>query len=227
MLFLQPGPRPGNPAGTDGAVGAPPGLRAKAKKTSAAGVPQPLRALIRRRYALRSRPMSRTHHLSITTLILIAAGPLAWLACGESKPPQTAADESASASADSSEAADSDGATPADTAAAATEEPAATPPAKAAAKPAAAPPPAAPPLGGTDCGKCIDKTCAKQAAACGKNSDCQSTLDSIHSCASDKGASACVEAATPPTEPKPMKLAKAYETCAKKATNKACKAKCQ
>jgi hypothetical protein len=165
--------------------------------------------------------MSRTHHLSITTLILIAAGPLAWLACGESKPPQTAADESPSASAESE---DSDAA-PAETASAA-EEPA-PPPAKTAAAKPAPPPPAAPPLGGTDCGKCIDKTCAKQAAACGKNSECQSTLDSIHSCASDKGASACVEAAMPPSEPKPMKLAKAYETCAKKATTKACKAKCQ
>ena len=39
--------------------------------------------------------------------------------------------------------------------------------------PAPAPPPA-PSLGSTDCGgQCIDKTCAKQAAACGKNGDCR------------------------------------------------------
>ena len=48
-------------------------------------------------------------------------------------------------------------------------------PALAAADTSAAAPatPAAPPMSGTDCGKCIEKTCAKQAAACGKNTDCQ------------------------------------------------------
>jgi hypothetical protein len=88
----------------------------------------------------------------------------------------------------------------------------------------AAPPPA-PTFGSTDCGQCVDKTCAKPAAACGKNTDCQSTLDSVHSCSS--GAATCVASPNLPSAAKPKKLATAYETCAKKAVAKACKAKCQ
>jgi hypothetical protein len=76
----------------------------------------------------------------------------------------------------------------------------------------------------TDCGACIDKTCSKQATACGKDSDCQATLDSIHGCS--KAVAACIST-TPPSTAKPKKLATAYETCAKKAVAKACKAKCQ
>jgi hypothetical protein len=168
--------------------------------------------------------MNRAHRLSLSTLVLCAAGPFAWLACGGSKPPpETPADESAS-TADSSKASsgdDTSSSPPAASSAAADN----TPPAADTAT--SAPPPAAPPLGGTDCGRCIDKTCAKPAAACGKNTDCQSTLDAFHGCGSDKGASACIDAATPPTAAKPKKLATAYENCAKKAVTKACKAKCQ
>jgi hypothetical protein len=85
-----------------------------------------------------------------------------------------------------------------------------------------APPP--PSLGSTDCGTCIDKTCTKQAAACSKNSDCQTTLDAIHGCSS--GAASCIDNATAPSAAKPKKLAAAYEACAKKAVAKACKPKC-
>jgi hypothetical protein len=152
--------------------------------------------------------MSRTHRLPITTLAVVAALPLAWLACGggESKPPETAASESSSSSSDA----------PAAEAA----------PAASSAEPAAAAPPPSPSLSSTDCGKCIDKTCAKQEAACGKNSDCQSVLDGIHSCSSP--AASCLDSATEPTAAKPKKLAGAYEACFKKAVaSKACKAKCQ
>jgi hypothetical protein len=80
----------------------------------------------------------------------------------------------------------------------------------------------------TDCGKCVDKQCTKQAAACGKNTDCQATIDSFHSCGSDKGAAACVSAASMPSAAKPKKLAGAYTACATKAvTSKACKASCK
>ncbi|MDP8999647.1 MAG: hypothetical protein M3O46_05995 [Myxococcota bacterium] len=167
--------------------------------------------------------MSRARLLPITTLVFIAAVPLAWLACGGgSKPPETPSGESASAEPAGSDtptsAASASSATAADTATAAT----ATAEAPA---PAAAPPPAAT-FGSTDCGKCLDKSCAKQAAACGKDTDCQSTLDTIHSCTS--GGPACVGGASAPSSAKAKKLAAAYEACAKKAAAaKACKAKCQ
>jgi hypothetical protein len=164
--------------------------------------------------------MSRAH-LPIASLVLIVAVPLAWLACGggESKPPESAASESSSSASSSAPASDS--AAPADSASAA---PAADT-ASAAPEPAASAPPPPPNLGSTDCGKCLDKTCAKPAAACGKDSDCQSTLDSIHGCSS--GAASCIDGATAPTAAKPKKLAAAYEACAKKAVAKACKAKCE
>lgn len=162
--------------------------------------------------------MSRARLLPITTLVFISAVPLAWLACGGgSKPPETPSGESASNSAEPS---GSD--TP--TAASASSAPAAdTAPTATAEAPAAAPPPA-PTFASTDCGKCLDKTCAKQAAACAKDTDCQSTLDTIHSCTS--GGPACVDGASAPSAAKAKKLAAAYEGCAKKAAAKACKAKC-
>jgi hypothetical protein len=167
--------------------------------------------------------MSRAHRFPITSLFLIAAVPLAWLACGggESKPPETPADES-SASSSSSAPPASDSASPAESASSASSDaPAASATADA---PAAAPPP--PSFGSTDCGTCVDKTCAKPEAACGKNSDCQAFIDAIHSCTS--GAAACFDAATMPTAAKPKKLAGAYDMCVKKAAKgKACKAKCQ
>jgi len=93
---------------------------------------------------------------------------------------------------------------------------------------AAASPPPAPAFGDSDCGKCVDKTCAKPLAACGKNSDCQSVVDAIHSCGSDKGASSCIGSGSTPTGAKPKKLLGAYAKCASKAaTSKACKASCQ
>jgi hypothetical protein len=133
--------------------------------------------------------MSRAH-LPIASLVLIVAVPLAWLACGggESKPPESAASESSSSGSSASPAA-SDSAAPADSASAA---PAADT-ASAAPEPAAAAPPPTPNLGSTDCGKCLDKTCTKQEAACSKNSDCQSTLDSIRGCSS--GAASCIDGA--------------------------------
>jgi hypothetical protein len=160
--------------------------------------------------------MRRVHPVSVAALVLIATVPLSWLACGgESKPPETPASESPPA-ASSEEAADKSA--PAASASAPAAE--AAPTAEATA--AAAPPP--PVLGTTDCGKCIDKTCAKQEAACGKDTDCQSALDSIHGCST--GAAACVDGATAPSAAKPKKLAAAFEACAKKAIAKACKAKC-
>src|SRR6185312_4837606 len=101
-------------------------------------------------------------------------------------------------------------------------EPAAT----ASAAPAEAAPPPSPTFGSTDCGSCVDKACAKPAAACGKESDCQSYVDSIHSCTS--GGATCLSSATAPTAAKPKKLAGAYGACVKKAlASKACKPKCQ
>lgn len=163
--------------------------------------------------------MRRAHHLHVTALVLIATVPLTWLACGgESKPPESPASENASA-ASSEEPAALDKAPAASSASAQADTPAPT------AEATAAAPPPPPVLGNTDCGRCLDTTCSKQAAACGKNSDCQSTLDSIHGCTS--GAASCIDGATAPTAAKPKKLATAYETCAKKAiTAKACKAKC-
>ena len=166
--------------------------------------------------------MTLAPRLPILSLVLFAAFPLAWLACGggESKPAESpSSDTSASASSDAP--AGSDSSSPAASASAA-EAPAASATAEAPA-PAAAPPP--PTLGSSDCGTCIDKSCAKPEAACAKSTDCQSTLDGIHGCSS--GAAACLESATAPTAAKPKKLAAAYEACAKKAIKMACKAKCQ
>jgi hypothetical protein len=162
--------------------------------------------------------MYRPHY---TPLVLTLACSLIWSACGgESKPAESPASESAPA-ASSEKSAASDTAAPAGSASSAPE--AETPPA--AATSAAAAPPPAPSLGSTDCGQCIDKTCAKPAMACGKNGDCRSMMDGMHSCSS--GAAACVESATIPSTAKPKKLATAYEGCAKKAIAKACKMKCQ
>ena len=166
--------------------------------------------------------MNRSTFLSAASLVLITAVPGVWLACGASnKPPESPAGETTMA--DGGEAA------MADAASAASPESSSAPSESASAAPetSAAPAPAPTPLSESDCGKCIDKTCAKSAAACEKNTDCDSTLDSIHSCAADKGALACVTGATPPTAAKPKKLANSYVTCAKKAVAKACKAKCQ
>lgn len=169
-----------------------------------------------------SRPLSL-----LASLLLVTAVPLVWAACGGSKPPETPADEATNGDAAAPEpaasgAAESSSAAPASSGAS---NDTGSAPAAESSAPATPPPPA---MSDSDCGKCIDKTCAKQAAACGKNSDCQSTLDAFHSCGSDKGAGGCLDAATLPTGAKPKKLATAYETCAKKAsTGKACKAKCQ
>jgi hypothetical protein len=171
--------------------------------------------------------MSRYYRLSLSTLALVVVAPLAWVACGGGKPPQTPADENdsgaAAASSGDDTSATASSAAPADSSS--TPAPAAT---------ADTPPPAPPPptLGSTDCGKCIDKTCAKQAAACGKNTDCQSTLDGIHACTPDKGAAgnaACISGpmASAPAAGKPKKLAAAYGTCAAKAVAKACKSACK
>jgi hypothetical protein len=170
--------------------------------------------------------MTRAHSLSLTTLVLCAALPFAWLACGGSKPPpETPADETASSASPASSSAGDDSTGSAASASSGAAADNSSPPA--ADTSTAAAPPAAPPLGGTDCGRCIDKTCKAPAAACGKNSDCQSTLDGFHGCGSDKGAAACLDSATPPTAAKPKKLATAYGNCAKKAIAKACKTKCQ
>ena len=168
--------------------------------------------------------MSRAHRFPIASLFLIATVPLAWLACGggESKPPESPADES-SASSSSSAPPASDSASPAESASSASSDaPAASATAEA---PAAAPPP--PSFGSTDCGTCVDKACAKPEAACGKNTDCQAAIDSIHACTSP-GAASCISGATAPTDAKPKKLAAAVTGCEKKAiAGKTCKAKCQ
>jgi hypothetical protein len=165
--------------------------------------------------------MSRAYRISVSSMVLAVVVPLAWVACGGSKPPETPSDEKSNA--DSGEPAPADSSSAAPAASAASDTSSAAPAASA----AAAPPPSAPPLGDSDCGKCIDKTCSKAVAACGKNTDCQSTLDGIHGCGSDTGAASCIGNANQPTGAKPKKLATAYETCAKKAVAKACKAKCQ
>ncbi len=169
--------------------------------------------------------MPRNHNLPVAALLLIVPLPLAWLACGGGeKPPETPASESSSSDSDKDKdkPAASESSAPAESASAAEASPAES----ASAAPAAASPPPAPSFGSTDCAKCVDKTCAKQEKACGKDTDCQSVLDSIHSCSS--GPASCVESATPPTDAKPKKLAAAYETCAKKAVaSKTCKKKCE
>ncbi len=166
--------------------------------------------------------MAHARTLSIT-LLLLATAPLTWLACGGGKPPETPADESSSgddsgstpSTADSSSSSESASAAPSDSSAA---------PAASSGSAAAAPPPA-PALGDSDCGKCIDKTCAKPAAACGKNTDCQAVIDAIHGC--NGNANACIDGATQPTAKKPKALAAGYSKCAKKAASKACKTQCQ
>jgi hypothetical protein len=143
------------------------------------------------------------------------------LACGgESKPAANPTSESAPA-ASSEKSTSPDTAGPAASASSAPEAETTTPPAASAAP---APPPA-PSLGSTDCGHCIDKTCAKPATACGKNGDCRLMMDGMHSCSS--GAASCIDGAMIPSTAKPKKLATAYEACAKKAVAKACKVKCQ
>jgi len=173
--------------------------------------------------------------LSLGSLVLLAAMPLAWLACGGGKPPESPADESSdnSGGSESSSAAPSDSSAPAGSAAgggdmAPDNSGAGAAGASSGESGAAASPPPAPAFGDSDCGKCVDKTCAKPLAACGKNPDCQSVVDAIHSCGSDKGASACIGSGSTPTGAKPKKLLGAYAKCASKAaTSKACKASCQ
>jgi hypothetical protein len=170
--------------------------------------------------------MCRTHRLSISALVLVVSGPLAWLACGgESKPAESPGSESTpSASSEGSTA--SKKAAPAESASSAPETETASAPAASSAPAAAPAPPPTPSLGSTDCGRCIDKTCTKQGKACGKDGDCQSMMDGMHSCSS--GAASCVDGAMMPSAAKPKKLAAAYEACVKKAiAAKACKAKCQ
>ena len=164
--------------------------------------------------------MTRAQRLSLTTLALCAALPYAWLACGGSTPPPASPDDTASsASAGSASSADEASSAAPAAAAETSSPPADTTPST---------PPAAPPLGQSDCGQCIDKTCAKPEASCSKNSDCQSMLDGFHGCGTDKGAAACLDAASLPSDKKPKKLAQAYAACAKKAiASKACKSKCQ
>jgi hypothetical protein len=170
--------------------------------------------------------------LSLGSLVLLAAMPLAWLACGGGKPPESPADESSSdnsssSAGDSSSAAPSDSSAPAGSAAGGGDMAPDNSGGAAGASSAAASPPPAPAFGDSDCGKCVDKTCAKPLAACGKNPDCQSVVDAIHSCGSDKGASACIGSGSTPTGAKPKKLLGAYAKCATKASSsKACKASC-
>jgi hypothetical protein len=175
-------------------------------------------------------PMSRfaPRTSSALSALVLLAGPFVWLACGGGKPPETPADESATGDDSGSSAATADSSnseTPAPAASGGDEKSSSdsSPASSAAAAPAAPP---TPNLGDTDCGKCIDKTCAKPAAACGKNTDCQAMIDSIHGCSS--GAASCIDNASPPSAAKPKKLAAGYGKCAKKAiTSKACKAACQ
>jgi len=165
----------------------------------------------------------RADHRSLVSLVpalvLMTSVPLVWIACGggETKPAESPSTESSSSA--SKEAPAADMPAPSASSAPAADTSSTT---SAAPETTSAPPP--PSFGSTDCGACIDKTCEKPAAACGKNPDCKSTLDGIHSCSS--GAASCIDGATAPTAAKPKKLATAYETCAKKAVAKACKAKC-
>ncbi|HSY22764.1 MAG TPA: hypothetical protein VK841_11645 [Polyangiaceae bacterium] len=163
---------------------------------------------------------------SVSFLVLCSSLPAVWLACGGgSKPPETPADESSSSSAGS----ESDGSAPSSAAAdSASAAPAAEKPEKPEATATAeASPPPAPTFGSTDCSACIDKVCAKAETACGKNTDCQAAIDSIHACTSP-GAASCISGATAPTDAKPKKLAAAVTGCEKKAiAGKTCKAKCQ
>jgi len=161
--------------------------------------------------------MSRIYSLS--ALVLAVAVPFAWLACGGGKPPETPADESGG---EGGSSADTSSASPASSSASSDDSSGSAAPAASATAAAPPPPPA---LGDTDCGKCIDKTCAKAVTACGKNPDCQSTLDGIHACTTAAGG--CIANANMPPKGKGKKLAAGYGTCAKKAAAKACKAQCQ
>jgi hypothetical protein len=174
-------------------------------------------------FAAEPNMTTRRHRAPTSALILLATAPLAWFGCGGSTPPPETPADQASTSPDSGESTATSDNAAASAAPEPSSAPAEAPPAKTADTAPAAPP--TPSLGSTDCGKCIDKTCSKQEAACGKNTDCQSMIDGIHSCSS--GAKACLDGATAPTAAKPKKLAAAYQTCAKKATTAACKAKCQ
>ncbi len=167
--------------------------------------------------------MSRVHSLSLSALVLAVAVP--FYACGGSKPPETPADETSSGAdgGDTTAASSDKGASSASPASSGASDDSSSA-APAASATAAAPPPP-PALSDTDCGKCIDKTCAKQEAACGKNTDCQSMLDGVHACTTAAGG--CVANASLPSAAKPKKLAGGFATCAKKAVAKACKAKCQ
>jgi hypothetical protein len=163
--------------------------------------------------------MTRAHSLSLSALVLAVAVPFAWLACGGGKPPETPADENGGEG--GAAAADTSSASPASSSSSSASDDSSS---SAASATAAAPPPP-PALSDTDCGKCLDKTCAKAVTACGKNPDCQSTLDGIHACTTAAGG--CVANANLPAKGKGKKLAAAYGTCAKKAVTKACKAQCQ
>jgi hypothetical protein len=170
--------------------------------------------------------MSRVHSLSLSALVLAVAVPFAWLACGGGKPPETPADESSSGAdgGDTTASSSDKGASSASPASSSAGDDSSSA-APAASATAAAPPPP-PALGDTDCGKCIDKACAKQEAACGKATDCQSMLDGVHACTTAAGG--CIANASMPSAGKPKKLAGGFATCAKKAvSSKACKAKCQ
>lgn len=180
-------------------------------------------ARLRRAVAiLEGHTMTRPHLFRVASLLATVLAPPLWLACGggEQKPAESAAEQSSESSSSEAPAASSaaaeDTASAAPAAAASTAPPAETTP----------PPPPPPTFGSTDCGSCVDKACGKQVTACGKNPDCQSAIDSVHSCTS--GGDSCVSGMTPPGDAKPKKLATAYQTCAKKAlTGKTCKAKCQ
>ncbi|MGD0527991.1 MAG: hypothetical protein ABSE49_22850 [Polyangiaceae bacterium] len=170
--------------------------------------------------------MSRVHSISLSALVLAVAVPFAWLACGGGKPPETPADESSSNADGGDTTATTDkGASSASPASSSAGDDSSSSAAPAASATAAAPPPP-PALSDTDCGKCIDKTCAKAEAACGKNTDCQSMLDGVHACTTAAGG--CIANASMPPSGKPKKLAGGFAACAKKAVSgKACKAKCQ
>jgi hypothetical protein len=168
--------------------------------------------------------------LAPTALLLsFAALPMTWIACGgKTPPPENPSDESSSASPSGSGG---------DTTASSADIPAgntdtssssssgSSDSSSASAAPAAPAAPPAPAMSDTDCGKCVDKTCAKQATACGKDASCKSMLDGFHSCTG--ALQSCLDGATPPTDAKPKKLGAAFAKCAETAGKKTCKAKCQ
>jgi hypothetical protein len=176
--------------------------------------------------------MSPARRVPLATLALLVAVPLPWLACGggETKPPETPAGESSAAASSEAPASSDSAASAAPAPSASASDKSDKSDKSAGGSPSsddsASSPPPAPSFGSTDCGKCVDKTCAKQEAACGKNTDCQATVDTIHGCSAT--AASCIGAASPPTDAKAKKLAASVESCAKKAiASKACKAKCK